>query len=69
MRYREGDSPLTSAHGVSDEWLLVTVVLSILIGAFLVWWGARGRQWWLVTWCAGLIVVSIAYLVWPDWPH
>jgi hypothetical protein len=43
---------------------LFTVVLSLLIGVALVWILWRGRQIWLLTWSAGLIIASIAYLTW-----
>lgn len=69
MRYRDGEMPDVAPYGVTDEWLMFTVGLALVIGITLVWLGIRGRQWWLVTWCAGLVVVSLAYFIWPDWPY
>ena len=36
----------------------------LAIGIVLTWLGVRGRQIWLATWSAGLIVVSLVYLGW-----
>ena len=47
---------------------MFTALLSILIGAILVWLGRRGKQMWLTVWSGGLIVASIVFLVynWLD---
>ena len=36
----------------------------LFVGILLTWAGWRGRQMWLVVWCGGLIVASIAYIGW-----
>ena len=54
------------AYGSSGDFVTLTVLLCIVVGAILVWLGWRGRQWWLVTWNAGLIVASIAYFIY-EW--
>ena len=43
----------------SDDMLLFTAALSILIGLILTWLGHKGRQLWMVTWSIGLIICSI----------
>lgn len=64
MRYRVGEEAaqsgaMTGASG-TEAVLVFTLIISIIMGVFLVWLGWRGRQIWLVTWSAGLVVVSIA---------
>jgi uncharacterized membrane protein affecting hemolysin expression len=62
MRYRIGETP---ASGTStDDMLLFTVVISLIVGIVLTWLARRGRQRWLSAWSIGLILVSIAYLGW-----
>ncbi len=39
------------------------MLLSILIGAVLLWLGIRSKLLWLKVWSAGLIVLSAAYLL------
>lgn len=64
MRYRVGEEAGVASYGSTDEVLLMTCVLGIIIGVLLTWLGWRGRQWWLVFWCGGLVLVSIATLGW-----
>jgi hypothetical protein len=68
MRYRIGEDPNIDAYGSTDEVVVFTALLSILIGVILVWLGRRGRQLWLTVWSTGLIVASIVFLVytWMD---
>ena len=40
-----------------------TVALALIIGLALLWLGRRGRVLWLQVWSAGLVLLSIAYLV------
>ena len=44
--------------------VLLTVVISCVVGIILTWLGIKGRQMWLVVTCGPLIVVSLAYLAW-----
>lgn len=64
MRYRLGESPETDQYGSTDEFVLFTVALSLIIGAVLVWLGVKGRQRWLTIWSGGLIVACFAYFGW-----
>jgi len=67
MRYRIGEAPELSTYGSTGDFVTFTVVLSIAIGALLVWIGWRGRQWWLVIWNAGLVVAGLAWFAWTLW--
>lgn len=62
MRYREGISPERLAVNSSDDMLLFTVSLALVIGVILIWLGYKGKQMWLIAWSIGLILCSIAYL-------
>jgi len=46
---------------------MFTVVLGLMIGVILTWLGVKGGQIWLIFWSVGLIVASIAYIVWVGW--
>ena len=64
MRYRIGEDPNVADYGSTEGMLVVSAVLGLLIGITLVWAGVKGRQIWLVVWCGGLVVASLAYLGW-----
>ena len=59
MRYLEHIPPEQLASHASDDMLLFTAVLSIIIGTILVWLGRRGKQLWMVVWSIGLIICSV----------
>jgi hypothetical protein len=59
MRYREGES-LPLASSASDDMLLLTAVLGVLIGLILTYMGRRGKQLWMAVWGVGLVLISIA---------
>ena len=63
MRYRIGDDP-SSGAAVTDDVLLLTVVISIIVGIVLIWLARLGKQMWLMVWSVGLVLVSIVYIVW-----
>ena len=66
MRYRENIPAEQLARHASDDMLIFTAVLSLLIGAVLIWLGRKGKQQWLVLWSIGLILCSLgmgAYLL------
>lgn len=44
----------------SDDMLLFTAALSIIIGIILTWMGKMGRQQWLFVWGIGLVICSLA---------
>jgi hypothetical protein len=64
MRYRENIPPEQLARHASDDMLLFTAVLGLMIGIGLVWLGNKGKQTWLVAWSIGLIICSIGMGVW-----
>ena len=59
MRYPDNIPAEQLTVNASDNMLLFTAALSILIGAVLTYLGHRGRQLWMVTWSIGLIICSI----------
>ena len=63
MRYRIGAEPGSGAQA-TDDMLLFTVVISLIIGVVLVWLARRGRQMWLLVWSVGLVVASVVYMAW-----
>ena len=63
MRYRIGDDPASGAT-VTDDMLLLTVVIGLVVGMVLIWLARLGRQMWLMVWSVGLVLASIAYIAW-----
>ncbi len=59
MRYSENIPAEQLTVHASDNMLLFTAALSILIGIILTYLGHKGRQLWMVTWSVGLIICSI----------
>jgi len=64
MRYRVGEDPANAALNSTDHSLMLSVVLSLIIGIVLVWMGHKGKQFWLTSWSYGLIVCSVLYGAW-----
>ena len=63
MRYRIDSMPADQGMATTDDMYLLTVVLGLVIGIVLTGLGIKGKQIWLVVWSVGLIIASIAYLV------
>lgn len=63
MRYREGDIPEVIGPHVTDDSLLFSAVLGLLIGCACLYMGIRGRQVWLMIWGSGLVLASLAYMI------
>jgi hypothetical protein len=59
MRYQENIPAEQLTIHASDNMLLFTAALSIVIGIILIYLGHKGRQLWIVTWSVGLILCSI----------
>mgnify|MGYP001822443249 CR=1 FL=1 len=59
MKYPDNIPPEQLTVNASNDMLLFTAALSILIGIILVYLGHKGRQLWMVTWSVGLIICSI----------
>jgi hypothetical protein len=59
MRYQETIPAEQLTVHASDNMLLFTAFLSILIGFVLIYLGHRGKQLWMVTWSIGLIICSV----------
>ena len=64
MRYRIGEDPTLTAYGTTGDFIVLSAVIGLVVGAFLTWLGWRGRQMWLTVWCGGLVIASIACLIW-----
>jgi len=63
MRYPDNIPAEQLTVNASDNMLLFTAALSIVIGAVLTYLGHKGRQLWMVTWSIGLIICSIIMAV------
>ncbi len=63
MRYREGGAPGIADYGVSDDFLVATVVFTLLVGILFVVVGRHAGQLWLTFWGALSILVCGGYLV------
>ena len=63
MRYRIGADPASGAP-VTDDMLLLTVVIALVVGVVLIWLARFGRQMWLMAWSVGLVLSSLAYIAW-----
>jgi len=59
MKYPENIPPEKLTVNASDDMLLFTAALSIVIGLILVYLGHKGKQLWMVTWSIGLIICSV----------
>jgi len=64
MRYPENIPPDQLARHASDDMLLFTAVLAVLIGFILIWLGRKGKQTWMVAWSIGLIICSVGMGGW-----
>lgn len=50
----------------SDDMLIFTSILALMISLILLWLGKQGKQGWIILWSAGLLLCSIGmggYLV------
>ncbi len=60
MRYKEGDIPKEQmAVHASDDMLMLTAVLGVIIGIILTILGRKGKQMWMWVWGIGLVLCSI----------
>ena len=64
MRYRIDPETGLRIAETSPGMLGSTVLLALVIGVVLLVVGRIGKQLWLTVWSIGLIVCSIAYLIW-----
>jgi len=65
VRYRTDQGP-SEAYPYSEsmhQMLTLTMAISIVIGIVFIVAGTRGKILWMRAWGAGLVVLSIAYLV------
>ncbi len=65
MRYRTDEGP-NEAYPFSEsmhQMLTFTMVISIVIGLLFLIIGLRGKVMWMWVWGAGLVILSVAYLV------
>jgi len=63
MRYKEGEAIPNEALAMhaSDDMLVLTAVIGVVIGIILTYIGRLGKQMWMWVWGIGLIIVS-AYM-------
>ena len=59
MRYKEGEIPpeLLTVNA-SDDMLLLTSVMGVVIGIILFVLGRYGKQQWMWVWAIGLVIIS-----------
>ena len=59
-RYRDGDIPKEQlAMHASDEMLVLTAILGVLIGIALTVLGRKGKVMWMWVWGVGLVLCSL----------
>lgn len=64
MRYREGEEiPDNIEPHIGDASMAFTAVLGLFIGIVLTILAKKGKIMWLTVWGAGLVIISIVYLV------
>lgn len=64
MRYREGQEiPENIEPHIGDASMAFTAVLGLFIGIALTVLARKGKVMWLTVWGAGLVLISIVYLV------
>ena len=61
-RYREDEAleGYKMAQHASDDMLLFTAVIAVVIGVIIAYIGKRGKQLWMLVWGIGLVVASLA---------
>jgi len=60
MRYKEGEIPKDQlAVHASDDMLILTSVLGVMIGFALAYLGRMGKQLWMLVWGIGLVICSL----------
>lgn len=62
MRYRDGNIPENIGPLITNETLVFTAVLGLLMGIGFVIAGIKARQIWLAVWGAGLVISSAIYI-------
>lgn len=71
MRYRESQVPLEAQDFVApttDEFVELTVVLTLIIGLLALVAGRYGRQGWLQFWGGVTLLACAVYYVWTRSP-
>lgn len=66
MRYRDGQLPEDTGLQIplTDDFVALTVWLTLLIGIAFVVGGVYGRQRWLTIWGATTLLACAVYFVW-----
>jgi hypothetical protein len=64
LRYRVEPSTGLPYTETSPGLLAFTVGLALVTGVILFFVGRYGKQMWLMVWSVGLVICSIAYLIW-----
>jgi energy-coupling factor transporter transmembrane protein EcfT len=64
LRYQIEPSTGLPYTETSPGLLAFTVGIALVTGVILFFVGRYGRQLWLIVWSIGLVICSIAYLIW-----
>lgn len=59
MRYSEDIPHEQLSKYASDDMLIFTSFISIIVAIALIYMGVKGRQLWMIPWGVGLIIVSV----------
>ena len=63
MRYRIGESPGTAAASLDQGVFTSMTVLSLAMGIGFIFAGLRSGHHWMTFWGSGLVITSVAYLL------
>ncbi|WP_025770616.1 hypothetical protein [Thioalkalivibrio sp. HK1] len=66
MRYRiDEETSLIAEASITYDFIFFSAMFGILVGIVMAWaaWHGKRRQWWLFTWSAGLVLASMATIV------
>lgn len=61
-RYKIGETPQTGADVLTQDIFIGAAIFGLIISIGFVYFGLRGKQYWLVFWGGGLTLCSIVYL-------
>jgi len=59
MKYPEGMPSEQLSKYASDDMLIFTSFIAIFVGIALLTMGIKGKQWWMIPWSIGLMILSV----------
>lgn len=59
MKYPENIPRDELSKYASDDMLVFTAFIAIFVGIALFYMGTKGRQWWMIPWSIGLVILSV----------